>query len=88
MKTSRRWWAGAQRRPHLVDSSRGEHDGGQGEQRVTFQQQADEGRLAVRQQHLGAGQTGLEHQAWIWDTTQATFALLSQLFGSVAIFGL
>lgn len=69
-----RWWSGAARRPHLVDSSGGEHDGGQGEQRVTFQQQADERRLAVRQQHLSASYTGLEHQSWIWNSTQAKFA--------------
>lgn len=40
---------------YLVDSSGGEHDGGQGQEAVALQQQTAERRLAARQQHLSTG---------------------------------
>lgn len=55
---------------NLVDSPWCEHDGGQRQQTVSLQQQAAQGGLAAWQQHLRAGQTGLEQQPGIWRPQQ------------------
>lgn len=57
---------------HLVDASGGEHDGGQRQQTVSLQQQAAQGGLAARQQHLSAGQTGLEEQPGVCNHSTGT----------------
>lgn len=54
---------------NLVDPSWGKHDGGQRQQTVSLQQQAAQRALAAWQQHLSAGETGLEEQPGIWRPT-------------------
>lgn len=58
-------------RAHLVDPSGGEHDGGEGQETVSLQQQTAEGRLAARQKHLSAGETGLEQQPGICNDSRS-----------------